>query len=61
MLSDTCNSVPIIFLITDGSVEDEMHICDVMKTKLSNQKNIRPRIYTLGIGMYNISNYPIKV
>ncbi|XP_051131329.1 uncharacterized protein LOC127251609 [Andrographis paniculata] len=52
MLSDTCNAIPLVFLIADGSVEDEKHICDVMKNQLSNQKNIHPRIYTLGIGTF---------
>ncbi|KAL7091906.1 hypothetical protein ACP275_12G132100 [Erythranthe tilingii] len=53
MLSDTHkNSVPIIFLITDGAVENERHICDTMKTQLTNRKSFSPRIYTLGIGTF---------
>lgn len=52
MLSDNSNSIPIIFLITDGAVEDERNICDTMRNELRNYKNICPRIYTLGIGMY---------
>ncbi|KAL3830050.1 hypothetical protein ACJIZ3_018852 [Penstemon smallii] len=52
MLSDSHNSIPIIFLITDGAVEHERHICDTMKSQLTNQKNICPRIYTLGIGTF---------
>ncbi|KAI3447228.1 hypothetical protein Pfo_003893 [Paulownia fortunei] len=51
MLSDSRNSIPIIFLITDGAVEDERHICDIVKSQLTNRKNVSPRIYTLGIGM----------
>lgn len=50
MLSNSSDSIPIIFLITDGSVEDERHICDVMKSQLTNQQKVCPRIYTLGIG-----------
>ncbi|XP_022886753.1 inter-alpha-trypsin inhibitor heavy chain H3-like [Olea europaea var. sylvestris] len=52
MLSNSSDSIPIIFLITDGSVEDERHICDVMKSQLTNQQKVCPRIYTLGIGSF---------
>lgn len=50
ILSDSRSSVPIIFLITDGAVEDERHICDTVKSQLANRKYVSPRIYTLGIG-----------
>lgn len=50
MLSDTHNSIPIIVLVTDGAVEDERHICDVMKRRLMDKRKIFPRIYTFGIG-----------
>ncbi|GFP87217.1 inter-alpha-trypsin inhibitor heavy chain h3 [Phtheirospermum japonicum] len=49
MLSDSCNSIPIVLLITDGAVEDERQICGTMKSLLTSQKNVCPRIYTLGI------------
>ncbi|KAK4756876.1 hypothetical protein SAY87_007003 [Trapa incisa] len=52
MLSDCHDSVPIIFLITDGTVEDERYICNVMKSKLSNGGSIHPRIFTFGIGTF---------
>ncbi|KAL2251021.1 UNVERIFIED_CONTAM: Inter-alpha-trypsin inhibitor heavy chain H3 [Sesamum indicum] len=52
MLSDRCNSIPVIFLITDGSVEDERNICDTLKHQLGKKEKIRPRIYTLGIGTF---------
>uniref|UniRef100_A0A5B7AJY8 Putative inter alpha-trypsin inhibitor, heavy chain 4 n=1 Tax=Davidia involucrata TaxID=16924 RepID=A0A5B7AJY8_DAVIN len=52
MLSNTRGSIPIIFLITDGAVEDERHICDIMKSHLTNQGSICPRIYTFGIGSF---------
>ncbi|CAK9155194.1 unnamed protein product [Ilex paraguariensis] len=52
MLSNASNCIPIIFLITDGAVEDERHICDVMKSNLRNQGSICPRIYTFGIGSF---------
>lgn len=51
MLSDTSKTIPIIFLITDGAVEDERHICDVMKSHLTKGRTICPRVYTFGIGM----------
>ncbi|XP_073308221.1 uncharacterized protein [Primulina huaijiensis] len=50
MLSDSQNCIPIIFLITDGAVEDERHICDALKRQLTNQKNVCPRVSTFGIG-----------
>lgn len=52
MFSDTGNTIPFIFLITDGSVEDERHICEVVKTQLINRRKICPRIYTFGIGLF---------
>ncbi|KAH6828549.1 inter-alpha-trypsin inhibitor heavy chain-like protein [Perilla frutescens var. hirtella] len=52
MLSDNSDSIPIIFLITDGAVEDERNICDTMRNQLRNYKNMCPRIYTLGIGKF---------
>uniref|UniRef100_A0A2N9I5N7 VWFA domain-containing protein n=1 Tax=Fagus sylvatica TaxID=28930 RepID=A0A2N9I5N7_FAGSY len=52
MLSNVRGSVPIIFLVTDGSVEDERHICDTMKNSLRDGRPICPRIYTFGIGSF---------
>ncbi|KAF8388713.1 hypothetical protein HHK36_025393 [Tetracentron sinense] len=52
MLSNNCNSIPLIFLITDGSVEDERHICDVMRSHMTDRGSICPRISTFGIGSY---------
>ncbi|XP_031382013.1 inter-alpha-trypsin inhibitor heavy chain H3 [Punica granatum] len=52
MLSDCRGSVPIIFLITDGTVEDERHICDVMKSKVLNGRSTHPQIFTFGIGTF---------
>ncbi|XP_019198615.1 PREDICTED: inter-alpha-trypsin inhibitor heavy chain H3-like isoform X2 [Ipomoea nil] len=52
MLSDTSKTIPIIFLITDGAVEDERHICDVMKSHLTKDRTICPRVYTLGVGRF---------
>ncbi|KAK1365161.1 Inter-alpha-trypsin inhibitor heavy chain [Heracleum sosnowskyi] len=52
MISNTHNGTPIIFLITDGAVENERHICDVMMSHLSNEKLTRPRLHTFGIGSF---------
>lgn len=52
MLTNSRGSIPIIFLVTDGAVEDERHICDAMKSRLTNGGSICPRIYTFGIGSY---------
>ncbi|XP_059633265.1 uncharacterized protein LOC132276034 isoform X2 [Cornus florida] len=52
MLSSTRNAIPLIFLITDGAVENERHICDVMKSHLTNRGSICPRIHTFGIGTF---------
>lgn len=46
----TSESVPLIFLITDGTVEDERHICNEVKSRLSDGRSICPRISTFGIG-----------
>ncbi|XP_023516151.1 uncharacterized protein LOC111780098 [Cucurbita pepo subsp. pepo] len=54
MLKDggTGGSVPIIFLVTDGSVENERHICDVMRKNQTEKQSVHPRIYTFGIGTF---------
>ncbi|XP_042000549.1 uncharacterized protein LOC121750142 isoform X2 [Salvia splendens] len=52
ILLDNSNSIPIIFLITDGAVEDEINICGTVRNQLTNYKNISPRIYTLAIGKF---------
>ena len=50
MLSNTQKSLPIVFLITDGAVEDERRICTTVRSRISNMKSISPRIHTFGIG-----------
>ncbi|XP_027329904.1 von Willebrand factor A domain-containing protein DDB_G0292028 isoform X3 [Abrus precatorius] len=52
MLSNAQSSVPIIFLVTDGTVEDERQICAMVKNHMINQESICPRIYTFGIGPF---------
>ncbi|XP_050218883.1 uncharacterized protein LOC126669457 [Mercurialis annua] len=52
MFSNSGGSFPLIFLVTDGAVEDERHICDSMKKYLTGKGPICPRIHTFGIGTY---------
>ncbi|KAK7328766.1 hypothetical protein VNO77_22885 [Canavalia gladiata] len=52
MLSHARSSVPIIFLVTDGTVEDEKQICDMIKNHVTSGESISPRLYTLGIGPF---------
>lgn len=52
MVAETGDSVPFIFLITDGAVENERDICNVMKSRLANGGLSCPRICTFGIGSY---------
>ncbi|KAE8675049.1 TMEM184C protein [Hibiscus syriacus] len=52
LLSNTSGSIPMIFLITDGAVEDERNICDSMKKRLTNGGLPSPRIHTFGIGSF---------
>ncbi|MED6126298.1 hypothetical protein PIB30_077063 [Stylosanthes scabra] len=49
MLSGVRSSVPIVFLVTDGTVEDEREICDMVKKRMAKKESISPRIYTFGI------------
>lgn len=45
--------VPLVYLVTDGSVENEREICNSMKESCSRkEKSISPRISTFGIGKY---------
>ncbi|XP_021636474.2 uncharacterized protein LOC110632520 isoform X2 [Hevea brasiliensis] len=52
IVSNTHGSVPVIFLVTDGAVEDERHICELVQSHLTGKGSICPRIYTFGIGTY---------
>ncbi|KAL4313388.1 hypothetical protein GQ457_01G040710 [Hibiscus cannabinus] len=60
LLSDTSGSIPLIFLITDGSVEDEREICNSMKGYLTSTGSVSPRICTFGIGLY-CNHYFLKM
>ncbi|XP_010471276.1 PREDICTED: inter alpha-trypsin inhibitor, heavy chain 4-like [Camelina sativa] len=45
--------VPLVYLVTDGSVENEREICNDMKECCSRKgKSISPRISTFGIGSF---------
>ncbi|KAJ6844963.1 inter alpha-trypsin inhibitor, heavy chain 4-like [Iris pallida] len=52
LLSKTQDSLPHIFLITDGSVEDERDICGAMRTQVANRGSMAPRISSFGIGTF---------
>ncbi|GJR79419.1 putative von Willebrand factor A-like domain superfamily protein [Tanacetum coccineum] len=51
-IGKTGDSIPLIFLITDGTVEDERDICNMVKDHAVNEKLNSPRICTFGIGSY---------
>nr|POE60250.1 von willebrand factor a domain-containing protein [Quercus suber] len=52
LLAKTIDSIPLIFLVTDGAVEDEKQICNNMIDYLKSEQSICPRISTFGIGSY---------
>ncbi|KAI3802771.1 hypothetical protein L1987_30914 [Smallanthus sonchifolius] len=53
MVGKSSDSIPLIFLITDGTVKDERDICNMMKCHIDvNGQLNSPRIYTFGIGSY---------
>ncbi|KAK7389676.1 hypothetical protein VNO78_24918 [Psophocarpus tetragonolobus] len=53
LLEKSTDSVPLIFLVTDGAVEDEREICNFVKSYVSSGQSARtPRICTFGIGLY---------
>lgn len=60
MFSYTQQHIPMIFLVTDGAVEDERHICDVLKSHLMQKQMICPRLYAFGIGMHLEEASPLQ-
>lgn len=53
MVSHETNLMPFIFLVTDGAVENERDICNVVKDHCRERAGLPvPRISTLGIGSY---------
>jgi hypothetical protein len=53
LLSHSHDALPQIYLVTDGSVDDERNICQTMKNQLISIGSKSPRISTFGLG--NIS------
>ncbi|GLT98803.1 hypothetical protein SLE2022_162830 [Rubroshorea leprosula] len=60
MLMNSSGTIPIIFLVINGAVEDEKHIYDVMKRHLAIGESLCPRIYTFGIGSL-CNNYFLRM
>ncbi|XP_047169281.1 uncharacterized protein LOC124837865 [Vigna umbellata] len=53
LLEKSTDSVPVIFLVTDGAVEDDREICNFVKSYVSSGQSVpTPRICTFGIGLY---------
>ncbi|ONM25257.1 inter-alpha-trypsin inhibitor heavy chain-related [Zea mays] len=52
LLSSVHDTLPQIYLITDGSVDDEHNICQTTKTEVTNRGSKSPRISTFGLGSY---------
>lgn len=51
MVLDKSNSMPFIFLITDGAVENERDICNVVKDYCTEKTGLHfPRVSTFGLG-----------
>nr|GMC78066.1 von Willebrand factor A domain-containing protein DDB_G0285981-like isoform X2 [Ipomoea batatas] len=47
MISKSKHSIPLLFLITDGTVEDEREICEVIRCQLTKGGLNSPRICTI--------------
>jgi hypothetical protein len=50
LLSSVHDVLPQIFLMTDGSVDDEHNICKTMQSELVSRGSKSPRISTFGLG-----------
>lgn len=58
MISKAEGSLPIVFLVTDGAVEDEKEICNAMRGRLMEGGfTTTPRICTFGIGEVLVTLY----
>ncbi|XP_076890407.1 uncharacterized protein LOC143541471 [Bidens hawaiensis] len=61
MVGKSSDSIPLIFVITDGTVEDEREICNMMRHHIDvNGQLNSPRIYTFSIGSY-CNNYFLQM
>ncbi|XP_062211501.1 uncharacterized protein LOC133912666 [Phragmites australis] len=52
LLSNSHDALPQIYLVTDGSVDNERNICHTVKTQLMSRGSKSPRISTFGLGSY---------
>ncbi|XP_074348600.1 uncharacterized protein LOC141687284 isoform X2 [Apium graveolens] len=52
IVAETSDSVPLIFLITDGAVVNERDICNDVRKRLLDEGLSCPHISTFGIGSY---------
>ncbi|XP_054783588.1 uncharacterized protein LOC129290718 isoform X2 [Prosopis cineraria] len=53
LFQKTTDSIPLIFLVTDGAVENEREVCNLVKSYVTNGQSIcTPRMCTFGIGLY---------
>ncbi|KAE9595886.1 putative von Willebrand factor, type A [Lupinus albus] len=53
LFQKSMESISLIFLITDGAVEDEREICNFVKSCATSGQSVRtPRLCTFGIGLY---------
>lgn len=50
LLADTAGAIPLVILVTDGTVENEREICNIVKSHLSSGPSVPPRFCTFGIG-----------
>ncbi|XP_048130555.1 uncharacterized protein LOC115734192 isoform X2 [Rhodamnia argentea] len=60
LLAETTASIPFIFLVTDGAVENEREICNKVKDRYSSGLPSCPRMCTFGIGAY-CNNYFLRM
>ncbi|GMQ08117.1 hypothetical protein CsSME_00051994 [Camellia sinensis var. sinensis] len=54
MLEKTSDSIPLIFLITDGAVEDERHICNAVQSSYCNHYFLQ-MLAQIGRGYYDVA------
>ena len=51
LFGKSTGSVPLIFLVTDGAVDNEREICNFVKSNVTSGQSVcTPRLCTYGIG-----------
>lgn len=60
-MAETTDSIPLIFLMTDGAVEDERDICNFVKGSLTSGGSISLRICTFGIGKILLRQFYLQL